>query len=129
MDHDARTRALYNGDCPVCDKEMCHYARYSSKAGMPLAFEDLNKVDLNDWGVTADEATRLMHVMHEGTLYVGLDALLILWEQMPRYRWIAWLIKVPGIYQTSRAIYTHVIARAIYNRHQRRVARGLVKSA
>lgn len=29
MTQTAKTRALYNGDCPVCDTEMCAYDRYA----------------------------------------------------------------------------------------------------
>ncbi len=129
MTQEARTRALYNGDCPVCDGEMCHYARYSGEKGLSMAFDDLNKIDLATWGVTADEATRLMHVLHDGQLYVGFDAFLVLWDQMPRYRWLCPIFRVPGVYHLCRALYTHVVARIIFNRHQRRVARGLVKGA
>ena len=126
MSKSSETRALYNGDCPVCSAEMCHYEDYAQKQALPVGFDDLNKIDLAEWGVTEDEATRLMHVMHEGQLFVGWDAFLVLWAQMPRYRWAARLGRLPGVYHVARWGYTHVVARIIYERHQRRKARGLV---
>ena len=122
-----RTRALYNSDCPVCDGEMCTYAAYSETRDLPIAFDDLNAIDLADWGVTEDEATRLLHVLHEGNLHIGFDAMLILWEQMPRYAWLARIGRLPVIYQVADWLYKHVVARIIYERHLRRKARGLVK--
>ncbi|MCT4555936.1 MAG: DUF393 domain-containing protein [Pelagimonas sp.] len=127
MSDAAKTRALYNGDCPVCATEMCAYEAYSDKQGLPIAYDDLNGIDLSDWGVTEDEATRLLHVLHDGQLHVGTDAFLVLWEQLPRYRWLARIGRVPGIYHIADLLYTHVVARWIYNRHLRRKARGLIK--
>jgi predicted DCC family thiol-disulfide oxidoreductase YuxK len=121
-----KTRALYNGDCPVCSAEMCSYEAYSQKQDLPIAYDDLNKIDLSDWGVTEDQATRLLHVLHDGKLHVGTDAFLVLWEQLPRYRMLARIGRLPGIYHIADVLYTHVIARWIYNRHLRRKAKGLI---
>ena len=122
-----QTRALYNADCPICDAEMCSYSAYSKKKELSIAFEDLNKIDLKEWGVTEDEATRLLHVIHQGQLYSGTKAFLILWEQMPRYRLFAKIGRLPVIYHIANVLYVHVVARIIYNRHLRRKARGLIQ--
>ena len=62
-----QTRALYNADCPICDAEMCAYDAYAQKQGLPIAFEDLDKINLSEWNVTEDGATQLLHVIHEGS--------------------------------------------------------------
>ncbi|MBO9465858.1 DUF393 domain-containing protein [Tropicibacter sp. R15_0] len=126
MSQAPRTRALYNGDCPVCDAEMCRYEAVSKQKNLPIAFDDLNKIDLQDWGVTEDQATRLMHVLHDGQLHVGFDAMLVLWEQMPRMRVLARLCRLPGLFQVCDWIYANIVARWIYNRHLRRKDKGLV---
>lgn len=126
MDQTSKTRALYNGDCPVCSSEMCHYAAYSEEQGLPLGFEDLNKIDLTEWGVTEDQATRLLHVIHDGKLHVGWDAFLALWSQMPRYQWAARVGGWPLVRPIASWGYKHIVARIIYERHMRRKARGLV---
>lgn len=126
MSDTARTRALYNSDCPVCDKEMCSYAAYSNKNALPIAFDDLNQIDLSAWGVTEDEATRLLHVIHDGQLHVGFDAMLVLWAQMSRTRWLSRLCRIPGLFHVLDWSYANVVARIIYDRHLRRKARGVV---
>ncbi|MGX0904320.1 putative DCC family thiol-disulfide oxidoreductase YuxK [Roseovarius sp. MBR-79] len=118
------TRALFNGDCPVCKSEMAVYEGYAARAALPIAFDDLNRTDLDRWGVTEDEAARLLHVLHEGRLHVGFDAFLVLWDQMPRYRWLARIGRVPGVCHLCRWGYTHIVARIIYARHKRRQARA-----
>ncbi|WP_323763703.1 DUF393 domain-containing protein [Marinovum sp.] len=127
MSDPAETRALYNSDCPVCDAEMCSYAAYSEARGLPIAFDDLNRIELDRWGVSEDAATRLLHVLHRGELHIGFDAMLVLWDQMPRYRWLARLGRLPGVYPICDWIYAQVVARWIYLRHQRRKARGLLR--
>ncbi|SFR06727.1 thiol-disulfide oxidoreductase DCC family protein [Poseidonocella sedimentorum] len=128
MTKPARTRALYNSDCPVCNSEMCHYEAYAAEAGLPIAFDDLNKIDLAAWGVTEDDATRLLHVVHEGKLHIGFDAMLILWAQMPRYRLLARVFRLPILHQVSDWSYRHIVARIIYERHLRRKARAAVSA-
>ena len=121
----ARTRALYNADCPICISEMCSYAAYSERNALPITFEDLNATDLARWNVTEDAATRLLHVIHDGRLHVGFDAILVLWEQMPRYRRLAWFCRLPGLFHLLDWLYATVVARLIYMRHQRRGRLGL----
>ncbi len=118
-----RTRALYNGDCPVCSAEMSTYAGYAKGAALPIVFDDLNRSDLEAWGVTEDRAARLLHVLHDGRLHVGWDAFLVLWAQMPRYRWLARIGGLPVIRPVLSWGYAHVVARLIYERHLRRRAR------
>ena len=92
---------------------------------MPIAFDDLNVSDLGRWGVSADAAARLLHVIHDDRLHVGFDAILVLWEQMPRYRPLARLARLPGLFALLDWSYANVVARLIWLRHQRRGQLGL----
>lgn len=126
MSSQPETRTLYNGDCPICDGKMGSYAAYSQARDLPIAFDDLNSGDLARWGVTEDAATRLLHVRHRGELHLGFDAMLVLWAQMPRYRRLARIGQLPGIYQICDRVYADIIARWIYARHRRRKAAGKI---
>ena len=114
------TRVLYNAECPVCSFEINHYAAYSSRMALPIRFEDLNTRDLDDWGLTADEAARRLYVMKDGALVSGIPAFLLLWQDMPRYRILARLIGLPGIRFIASVAYDHVLAPLIYRWHKRR---------
>ena len=117
------TRVLYNAQCPVCNFEIKHYERYSSDAALPLGFDDLNSDALANWDLTADQAARRLYVLHKGALTSGIEGFLVLWAQMPRYRWLGRLVGCPGIKQTACAIYDHALAPAIYRWHLHRQAR------
>jgi hypothetical protein len=47
---------------------------------------------------------------------------------MPRYRFMARIARIPGLYQILDWGYEHIVARIIYERHLRRKAKGLVNS-
>lgn len=121
---ETRTRALYNGECPICDAEMCHYAGYARGKGLPIAFDDLTRADLSAWGVTEDQAARQLHVLHDGRLHVGMAAFVVLWGQMPRYAWAARLARIPGVFGVLDWGYSRLAAPWLYRRHLQRKAQA-----
>tara|TARA_R110002020_G_scaffold305899_3_gene521836 strand:- start:2190 stop:2582 length:393 start_codon:yes stop_codon:yes gene_type:complete len=121
MKQNPTTSVLYNASCPVCNFEISHYARYAAENGLPIRFDDLNSDAWASWGIDADTAARRLYVVHEGTLVSGIPAFLVLWEQMPKYRWLAGFVGLPGVRQVASAMYDHVLAPLIYRLHLRRV--------
>ena len=121
MKNSAKTTVLYNASCPVCNFEIQHYARYADRTGLPIRFDDLNSDARVHWGLDADAAAKRLYVLHEGKLFSGIPAFLVLWAQMPRYRWLAWTFGLPGIFQTACWIYDFVLAPVIYRLHLRRM--------
>ena len=117
------TRVLYNAQCPVCNFEIKHYARYSEDQALPLGFDDLNSDALANWCLTVDQAARRLYVLHQGNLTSGIEGFLVLWAQMPRYRRLGRLVGCPGIKQISSAVYDYLLAPAIYRWHLHRQAR------
>jgi predicted DCC family thiol-disulfide oxidoreductase YuxK len=111
---------LYNANCPVCSFEIGHYARYAEAKGLPIRFDDLNSDAREHWGIDADTAARRLYVLHEGELTSGIPAFLVLWARMPRYRWLARVVGLPGVRQVATLAYDHVIAPVIYRWHMRR---------
>ncbi|WP_189370945.1 thiol-disulfide oxidoreductase DCC family protein [Tateyamaria omphalii] len=116
------TRVLYNADCPVCSFEIDHYAKYSGDRALPIRFEDLNCIDMSDWGLSRDEAARRLYVLRNGELTSGVPAFIVLWQDMPRYRWLARIVSLPGIHWLASKAYDHVLAPLIYRWHLRRLA-------
>lgn len=121
---DTDTRVLYNHDCPVCRAEITHYADYAGREGLAIGFDDLNRVDLGMWGVSADQAARRLHVVHEGRVLSGIPAFITLWQQMPRYRWLARIVGLPGLRQIATVVYDHILAPVLYWTHLRRLRRN-----
>jgi predicted DCC family thiol-disulfide oxidoreductase YuxK len=118
------TRVLYNAQCPVCRAEIDHYAAYSATNALQIRFDDLNSDALAPWGLSADAATRRLHVLKHGALYSGIPAFIVLWQDMPRYRWLARLVSTPGIHWIAVQVYDRVLAPVLYRWHIRRTRRA-----
>ncbi|MCX7288275.1 MAG: DUF393 domain-containing protein [Rhodobacterales bacterium] len=123
MENSTQTSVLYNATCPVCNFEIQHYAKYAGAKGLPIRFDDLNSDARDGWGLDADTAARRLYVLHEGQLTSGIPAFLVLWAQMPRYRWLERVVGLPGVRQVASVAYDHVLAPAIYRWHLRRLRR------
>jgi predicted DCC family thiol-disulfide oxidoreductase YuxK len=121
MNNEPLTSVLYNASCPICNFEIRHYAQYADSNGLPIRFDDLNSDARVQWGLDADTAAQRLYVLREGKLSSGVPAFLVLWAQMPRYRWLARTIGLPGIMQIASAIYDYVLAPVIYRWHLRRL--------
>ena len=124
MIENSETSVLYNAQCPVCQVEVDHYARYVGEAGLPIRFDDLNTDALHRWGIDADTAARSLYVQRGGVIVSGVPAFVLLWSQMPRYRLLARFVGLPGIRQVASVAYDHVFAPVLYRRHRGRQARN-----
>lgn len=112
------TKVLYNADCPVCSFEIDHYARIGSKHDLPLIFDDLNDgTALAKWGIDQDSAAKRLHVLKNGEVHSGIPAFIILWREMPGYRWLAQFANVPGVHRAAVWTYDRVLAPALYRWH------------
>ncbi|WP_392336438.1 thiol-disulfide oxidoreductase DCC family protein [Loktanella salsilacus] len=121
MENNPKTAVLYNAGCPVCNFEIQHYAQYSGDNELPIQFDDLNSDARLQWGLDADTAARRLYVLHDGALTSGIPAFLVLWAQMPKYRWLGKVVGLPVIKQFASALYDYVLAPVIYRRHLRRL--------
>lgn len=117
----AKTDVLYNAECPICSREIDHYARLTHAQALPLRYDDLNDAEvLSTWGVSAEDAARRLHVRKDGQILAGIPAFIVLWESLPRYRWLARLVRLPGVYGLANWTYEWLLAPLLYRRHVKR---------
>ena len=115
------TTVLFNGDCEICSKEIFVYQRYGASEGLPIDFKDINDTDLDPFGLTRDETARQLHVVKHSELFVGVKAFITLWNEMPKYRFLAKIFSLPGAEKPAQFFYYHVIARYLYKRDIKRL--------
>jgi len=117
----AETQVLYNARCPVCRAEIDHYRGYAEARGLSVAFLDLNTRNLASWGIEPDAAARRLHVRQGGRVMSGVEAFVALWRALPRYRWLAWIVALPGLRHATHLVYERVLAPRLYARHVARM--------
>jgi len=117
------TVVIYNDSCPVCSREVAGYMAQSKKHGLPVTYEPLTSCDLAQYGLTPDMAARRFYAFKHGKMFVGIPAFAALWEDMPAFRWLARLVRLPVIRWVAALFYEHILARILYAQHKRRQAR------
>ena len=118
-----KLEVVYNGNCPVCSTEVAVYRKHAEAAALPIRFSDLNATDLGRLGLTPEQAAKRFHVLDQGELLSGVPAFLVLWRTIPRYRWVARIVGLPGIRHLAVLAYDHIAAPILYGMHRRRVAK------
>ena len=102
--HSEKTPKVYfNNSCSVCRMEINHYKKFNEKLGWIDVTN--NKEAQKETAKSSAELIRRLHVEQDGKIYQGIDAFLIVWSRLPKYRWLYKLIKTPGIYRASYIAY------------------------
>lgn len=89
-------KVYYDGLCHLCSREMEHYRQ--EPGGESLEFVDITTPGFQAAaeGLDPVRVHRAMHVRKsDGTLAVGVEAVLVIWAVMPRYRRAARLGRSP----------------------------------
>ena len=94
----------YDGQCPLCLKEMGWLARHASADDLKL----VNIHQLAGADPALPEPQALMAVLHardaDGHWYLGVDATLAAWQAAGKGQWLAWL-RWPVIAWVARRVY------------------------
>tara|TARA_B100001248_G_scaffold218663_1_gene174124 strand:+ start:82 stop:462 length:381 start_codon:yes stop_codon:yes gene_type:complete len=102
--HSEKTPKVYfNNSCSVCRMEINHYKKFNKKLGWIDVTN--NKEAQKETAKSSAELIRRLHVEQDGKIYQGIDAFLIVWSRLPKYRWLYKLVKTPGIYHASYIAY------------------------
>ena len=109
----ARPQVFYDGQCPLCAREIAHYQRLNESLPEPavdfhnIAGEGPLPPALEVRGISRDAALRRMHVLSaDGEMVRNAEAFVEFWARMPYWRWLVPLTKVPGVMPTANAAYS-----------------------
>lgn len=114
---------LYNGSCPVCRMEIDHYRRIDGAAGLGLGWVDIgaDPAEAQARGFDPIAVRKRLHVLDaEGRVHIGVDAFLLLWSHLPRYRWLGRIIGARGIRPVAVFLYDRALAPLLFAWDRRR---------
>ncbi len=97
---------FYDGKCSMCSREINHY-RNIAPTGI-FIWQDITQssADLALEGVALSEGLRRLHAKDaDGQLKVGVDAFILIWKQLKRWRILGFFVALPIIRQVARVVY------------------------
>ena len=99
--------AFYDGGCPLCRREIAHYQRIDRDGHIHWIDIHANPQVLSEYNLDWEQAMQRMHVREsDGSMVTGARAFIALWQRMPRYRPLAWLVSLPGILWIAERVYS-----------------------
>lgn len=98
----------YDGLCGVCSKEIRYYQGIANPDDFDWVDVTENEERLDALGVSLPEALKALHATDaDGRLHVGVDAFVLIWKQLPRWRTLAFLVSLPIIHSLATFLYKH----------------------
>ena len=99
-------KGYFNESCNICRTEINHYKKVNTNIEWINVIG--NKSALNDTKLSASELIRRLHIIKDNKLHKGLDAFLIVWEEIPRYKILSKFARLPIIYNIGWLIYEFI---------------------
>ena len=97
---------FYDDKCGLCSKEIRHYQKVAPAnifdwQGISGGADRLEKANIS----TADALKALHAIDGAGHTHVGVDAFLLIWKQLSRWRYLALFVGLPLIKPLTELIY------------------------
>ena len=89
-----KPKLFFDGGCPLCRKEINHYIKIDREKRVDWI--DITQSDalLAAEGLSFAETMRLIHAVDkEGARQIGVPAFLVIWDELPGYRWLAKVVR------------------------------------
>ena len=90
---------FFDGKCNLCSKEINYYRKIAPKG--IFDWQDIN-IKGNDFiktGIKTSDGLKILHVLDNNVLYVGIDAFIIIWNNLSYWKILGMLVSLPLIKQ------------------------------
>ena len=97
---------FYDAKCGLCAREIDYYRRIAPDG--VFAWQDVSEFAevLEREGVSLVQALQLLHVKDDaGRLHVGVDAFIVIWQSLRRWRVLALVVALPIIRPLATWVY------------------------
>ena len=97
---------FYDAKCGLCAREIDYYRRIAPDG--VFAWQDVSESAelLKREGVSLVQALQLLHVKDDaGRLHVGVDAFIVIWQSLRRWRVLALVVALPIVRPLATWVY------------------------
>jgi predicted DCC family thiol-disulfide oxidoreductase YuxK len=89
---------FYDGKCGLCRREIEHYKRIAPDDVFDWKDITVDSSSLEKLGISYADGLKLLHVTDtKGNLHIGVDAFILIWKQLPRWRILAAITSLPFV--------------------------------
>ena len=104
--NDQKIIVYYDGKCGLCSKEINHYKKISPENIFQREDITQDASELNALGISLAEGLKLLHAKGiDGSIHVGVDAFILIWKQLNRWKVLGFLVSLPLIRQIAQFAY------------------------
>lgn len=97
---------FYDGKCGLCSKEIDYYKKVSPKNIFKWNDIANNPKELKQIGVSQYDALMYLHALDKNkNPKIGVDAFILIWDQLKFWNLLSLVIKLPLIYQFTKILY------------------------
>lgn len=91
-------KVFYDGKCGLCRREIEHYKSISPDNIFKWVDITIDSSSLERLGVSYAEGLKLLHAQDsQEKLHIGVDAFILIWQQIPRWKILAAIVAIPFI--------------------------------
>jgi len=102
---------VYDGNCPFCRRQLARIRLRDITERFEYVAKQSPGLNERFPALARGEFSAGMRLVRpDGQVRVGSDAIYEIAYQLPYWRWIAWLYRVPGIHALTRLVYRWIAA-------------------
>jgi len=108
-ENDTKTlEVIYNSVCPVCEAGVCSFQKKVDPANGHYVWLDINTAPerLSKFNISLDDVRLKLHAIdRSGELRIGIEAVTAIFNEVPRYKWLAVLARLPVLNIAAKGLY------------------------
>ena len=112
-------KVYYNESCNICRAEVNLYKKQNIKE---IEWVDITNNIAAEKDTSKDDKTllRRLHVKKDGKIFSGAEAFLIVWKNIPKYKFLYLILRLPLIFQIFSITY-EVVAFLLYLKNKKQI--------
>ena len=97
---------FYDDRCPLCRREIEYYKKQTPDTAIKWLGISQNVNILEKYNISYIDSLKILHAINaDKEMVYGVDAFILIWEQLRGWRWLAKFVGLPLVYQMTKGIY------------------------
>ncbi len=97
---------FYDDKCSMCSREINFYKKIAPKASIRWLGISSSSKELKIVKIKRVDALMYLHARDsKGDFHVVVDAFILIWRNLPYFKYLNYIISLPGIYQLANIVY------------------------